>query len=121
MNAASNVKPAEIDLATVLFEAAMSMSEMREVEQICQSFGVQRRITLTLATKSRPEMTLALNKLKINSDEDVFMLLDCLSDYLDHLKATIQIVEMVQARVILAAHDVFGIPFDATEASKSEA
>jgi hypothetical protein len=120
VNLTSSVEPSKIDLANVAFKPAMSTNEMRKVEKISQSFGVQRRIALALATKSRSEMTLALNNLRSSSDDDVFTLLDCVSDYLDHLKATTQIVEMVQARVIVTVHDVFGIPFDDTESDNRE-
>ncbi|WP_326523351.1 hypothetical protein, partial [Sphingomonas sp.] len=80
----------------------------------CHSSGVNRRVTIILAAKSRIEMTEALRKL--NEEEEGFEpMLDMVTDYRKHVERMVDFAKMVEARLTIAAHDALGLTLDETE------
>jgi sugar phosphate isomerase/epimerase len=96
------------------FAPALGPDEWKVMEDACHSFGVNRRVTIVLAAKSRTEMAETLRKL--NEEEEGFEpMLDMVIGYREHVERMADFAKMVEARLIIAAHDALGLTLDETE------
>lgn len=113
MNMHTTIEPASISPCDLPFAAALTCEQMKEVENTCQAFGVNRRIVLLFATLDRSAMTTAIRNLEAN-ESDELATLELIRAFVEHCETMLELATSIEARAILAYHDAFGLFLDDT-------
>lgn len=94
------------------FDAACDPGQVSELEKAACRWGVNRRIAFVIAAKSRSELTEVVRNLAADDEDALFELLDGIRGLIQHYKSSVELFSAVEARLFVAAHDAFDIPFD---------
>lgn len=94
------------------FFSVCSVDQVDDLEKEANGWGVNRRIAFAIAAKNRFELTEAVRSLA-KTDEDAFCeMLDGVRGLIEHYQRSLELFAAVEARLFVAAHDAFDMPFD---------
>ena len=113
MNMHTTIKHASNSPRDMSFTAAMSREQMKEVENITQALGVNRRVVLLFAALDRRAMTTAIRNLEA-SESDELTTLEMIRTFVEHCETMCELARSIEARAILAYHDALGLSLDDT-------
>lgn len=113
MNMHTTINYASNSPCDMPFTAAISREQMKEVENICQGLGVNRRVVLLFATLDRQAMTTAIRNLEANESEELTTL-ELIRTFVEHCETMLELATSIEARAILAYHDASGLSVDET-------
>lgn len=95
------------------FEPLYSMTEVYRLEKVAKEWGVTRRIVTCFATQSRETLTETLRRINpSDGGDEVADLLESIRGLIEFSGNLIKLYEAVEARILIAAHDAFDVPWD---------
>lgn len=97
-NVASSLPAAAEEVAALEFGAAITDAQREAIEETAHGFGISRRIALAVLSRSKAQLVGPAKENDAFGEASVHML-EAANEYVDHLKAMLDLAQTAQARM----------------------